>query len=116
MRAHNVGNDVREWKARDRRWGKRPRPFIPIAEFQPIATNTCWPQFRSGRSRSCILAGTNVDCFLVRPEETAWNWLGTGERKNVMGNSRGRDNVKKRAARRKKTERLALAKKKKTGK
>ena len=31
-----------------------------------------------------------------------------------MGNSRGRDNVRKRAARRKKTERLALAKKKKT--
>ena len=28
-----------------------------------------------------------------------------------MGNSKGRDNVKKRAARRKKTERLALAKK-----
>ncbi len=27
-----------------------------------------------------------------------------------MGNSQGRDNVKKRAARRKKTERLALAK------
>jgi hypothetical protein len=30
-----------------------------------------------------------------------------------MGNSQGRDNVKKRAARRKKTERLALAKNKK---
>jgi len=28
-----------------------------------------------------------------------------------MGNSQGRDNVRKRAARRKKTERLALAKK-----
>ncbi len=33
-----------------------------------------------------------------------------------MGNSQGRDNVKKRAARRKKTERLALAAKSKTGK
>jgi hypothetical protein len=33
-----------------------------------------------------------------------------------MGHSQGRTNVKKRAARRKKTERLALAKKKKTGK
>jgi hypothetical protein len=35
-----------------------------------------------------------------------------------MGNSKGRDNVRKRAARRKKTERLALAKagKKKAGK
>jgi hypothetical protein len=34
-----------------------------------------------------------------------------------MGNSQGRDNVRKRAARRKKTERLALAKsKKKSGK
>jgi hypothetical protein len=31
---------------------------------------------------------------------------------NLMGNSQGRDNVKKRAARRKKTERLARAKKK----
>ena len=30
-----------------------------------------------------------------------------------MGNSQGRDNVRKRAARRKKTERLALAKSKK---
>jgi hypothetical protein len=29
-----------------------------------------------------------------------------------MGNSQGRDNVRKRASRRKKTERLALAKKK----
>jgi hypothetical protein len=34
----------------------------------------------------------------------------------VMGNSKGRDNAKKRARRRKKTERLALAKKKKAGK
>ena len=32
---------------------------------------------------------------------------------SLMGNSQGRDNVKKRAARRKKTERLALAKKNK---
>jgi len=32
-----------------------------------------------------------------------------------MGHSRGRDNVKKRARRRKKTERLALAKRKQTG-
>ncbi len=34
------------------------------------------------------------------------------EDEGLMGNSQGRDNVKKRAARRKKTERLALAKKK----
>jgi hypothetical protein len=33
-----------------------------------------------------------------------------------MGNSQGRDNVKKRKARRKKTERLALAKSKKAAK
>jgi len=33
-----------------------------------------------------------------------------------MGNSKGRDNAKKRARRRKKTERLALARKKKAGK
>ena len=41
--------------------------------------------------------------------------LGTGgERTTIgaMGNSKGRDNVKKRKARRKKTERLALAKSK----
>jgi hypothetical protein len=33
-----------------------------------------------------------------------------------MGNSKGRDNVKKRAARRRKTERLSLAKKKQPAK
>jgi hypothetical protein len=33
-----------------------------------------------------------------------------------MGHSKGRDNAKERAKRRKKTERLALAKKKKTAK
>jgi len=33
-----------------------------------------------------------------------------------MGNSKGRDNAKKRARRRKKTERLALGKKKKAAK
>ena len=39
--------------------------------------------------------------------------LATGGRVlNPMGNSQGRDNVKKRRARRKKTERLALAKRK----
>jgi hypothetical protein len=32
---------------------------------------------------------------------------------SLMGNSQGRDNVRKRASRRKKTERLALAKKNK---
>jgi hypothetical protein len=42
--------------------------------------------------------------------------LGTCEERvsvDPMGNSQGRDNVRKRAARRKKTERLALAKSKK---
>jgi len=43
--------------------------------------------------------------------EIAWNQPGNGEGDGLMGNSQGRDNVKKRAARRKKTERLALAKK-----
>jgi hypothetical protein len=33
-----------------------------------------------------------------------------GEGRGLLGNSQGRDNVRKRAARRKKTERLALAK------
>jgi hypothetical protein len=33
-----------------------------------------------------------------------------------MGHNKGRDNARKRARRRKKTERLALGKKKKTGK
>ena len=41
--------------------------------------------------------------------------LETRESGRVMGNSKGRDNVKKRAARRKKTERLAAAKKSSTG-
>jgi hypothetical protein len=40
-----------------------------------------------------------------------WNRPRKGESRSLMGNSKGRDNVKKRAARRKKTERLALAKK-----
>jgi len=38
-----------------------------------------------------------------------------GECGSLMGNSKGRDNAKKRARRRKKTERLALAKQKKNG-
>ena len=38
----------------------------------------------------------------------------TSEYCGTMGNSQGRDNVRKRAARRKKTERLAAAKKSKT--
>ena len=45
--------------------------------------------------------------------ETAWNWLRTDECWRNMGENKGRDNVKKRAARRKKTERLAAAKAKK---
>ena len=40
--------------------------------------------------------------------------FGTSEYCGTMGNSQGRDNVRKRAARRKKTERLAAAKKSKT--
>lgn len=43
-------------------------------------------------------------------EITSWNQAKAGEGKGLMGNSQGRDNVKKRASRRKKTERLALAK------
>jgi hypothetical protein len=42
--------------------------------------------------------------------EITWNWPRKGEGEGLMGNSQGRDNVRKRAARRKKTERLALAK------
>jgi hypothetical protein len=51
--------------------------------------------------------------------EIAWYRLGKGEGEGLMGNSQGRDNVRKRASRRKKTERLAAAKKetkKKSGK
>jgi hypothetical protein len=48
--------------------------------------------------------------------EITWNRPGKGEGDGVMGNSQGRDNVRKRAARRKKTERLALAKKEATKK
>jgi hypothetical protein len=43
-------------------------------------------------------------------------WRDMRAKVEVMGNSKGRDNAKKRARRRKKTERLALAKKKKAGK
>jgi hypothetical protein len=48
--------------------------------------------------------------------EITWNRPQKGEGEGLMGNSQGRDNVKKRAARRKKTERLALAKTKTTKK
>jgi len=51
--------------------------------------------------------------FLVRRSETAWNGRRMRDCWGLMGNSQGRDNAKKRAARRKKTERLALAKDKK---
>jgi hypothetical protein len=50
--------------------------------------------------------------FLSAGSETAWNRWRKGECYGLMGNSQGRDNVKKRKARRKKTERLALAKSK----
>jgi hypothetical protein len=43
--------------------------------------------------------------------EIAWYRPGKKEGGSLMGNSQGRDNVKKRASRRKKTERLAAAKK-----
>jgi hypothetical protein len=42
--------------------------------------------------------------------EITWNRPRKSEGKGLMGNSQGRDNVKKRASRRKKTERLARAK------
>jgi len=48
--------------------------------------------------------------------ETAWNWRRKRDYWAIMGHSQGRTNAKKRAARRKKTERLALAKKKKAAK
>jgi hypothetical protein len=43
--------------------------------------------------------------------EITWYRLGKKEVGGLMGSSQGRDNVRKRAARRKKTERLAAAKK-----
>jgi hypothetical protein len=52
----------------------------------------------------------------VPRNEITWNRPRKGESEGLMGNSQGRDNVKKRAARRKKTERLALAKTKTTKK
>lgn len=45
-----------------------------------------------------------------RLSEITWNRPRKSEGVALMGNSQGRDNVKKRASRRKKTERLALAK------
>jgi hypothetical protein len=50
--------------------------------------------------------------FLLWHNETAWEPAQEGRRWATMGNSQGRDNVRKRKARRKKTERLALAAKK----
>jgi len=43
--------------------------------------------------------------------ERTWHRWDRGEGGDLMGNSQGRDNAKKRASRRKKTERLAAAKK-----
>jgi len=56
--------------------------------------------------------------FLTRTLRKSLALAEEGRGWNVMGNSQGRDNVKKRASRRKKTERLAAAKagKKKTAK
>jgi hypothetical protein len=61
-------------------------------------------------------------CFLLERSETTWNrrqdppsncyGATRGRVLKLMGNSQGRDNVKKRARRRKKMERLALAKRK----
>jgi len=41
--------------------------------------------------------------------ESAWNLTRRGEYWGVMGHSQGRDNVRKRASRRKKAERIAAA-------
>ena len=72
----------------------------PIADISLIARNTC--KFIPG-------AKLNLRFASARQMD---------ECGDVMGNSQGRDNAKKRARRRKKTERLALAKaaKKKAGK
>jgi hypothetical protein len=51
--------------------------------------------------------------LLLWCNETAWEPAQKGRRWATMGNSQGRDNVRKRKARRKKTERLALAAKSK---
>jgi hypothetical protein len=59
----------------------------------------------SGRSSFALLPST---LKLLRDKPAT----GGGE-SSLMGNSQGRDNVRKRKARRKKTERLALAKKNK---
>jgi hypothetical protein len=45
------------------------------------------------------------------PNENAWELAEPERVLSSMGHNRGRDNVKKRAGRRKKAERLALAKK-----
>jgi len=62
----------------------------------------------SGRSKTSRTGEESACEFATARQE--------GECSGVMGNSKGRDNAKKRARRRKKTERLALAKQKKAGK
>jgi len=65
----------------------------------------------SNDSAKHIFSRINRLLFLTRHYKPLGNG---GERVTIclMGNSKGRDNAKKRRARRKKTERLALAKKK----
>jgi hypothetical protein len=62
------------------------------------------------------LAANSGGALFTGTGETAWNWRRKRDYWAIMGHSQGRTNAKKRAARRKKTERLALAKKKKAAK
>jgi hypothetical protein len=66
--------------------------------------------------RSCSYSPILETATEQRPrDKIGWKLGGKGDTQR-MGHSQGRTNAKKRAARRKKTERLALAKSKQAGK
>jgi hypothetical protein len=69
------------------------------------------PSTPIGPSKASLVSEQHRAFRAYAGAEITWNRAGKGEGEDVMGNSQGRDNVRKRASRRKKTERLAAAKK-----
>jgi hypothetical protein len=91
-----------------------------IAEFQAIARNTYKPMLHALVKRAADLRPGQSPIVLISTLQNGVGVVGFHLRHcydargggvcALMGNSQGRDNARKRARRRKKTERLALAK------
>jgi hypothetical protein len=95
---HDDGNDNRESKVRSRSGGRTRGAYNPNGR---ISSN--------GEEYLRIKQLGTGDIPFLLPLATVWQVM---QSVNVMGNPKGRDNVRKRAARRRKTERLAMARKK----